>query len=154
VAKDVWPAARRCLSRRSPIGPRNIGRVRLAYSRRRLLRVPVAPARRTRRTFRYCVKGGLGRVTAVFSRRGRVQVVTTTARGHGNRRVRVGSTGRRFARAFPGRRRVTRGIYRAGRRSTRIFGVRRGKVRYIAVARRQLLRRPRALRRYLRLAGL
>ena len=145
---------RGCLSRRSPIGPRNIGRVRLGYSRRRLLRLSVSPARRTRRTYRYCVKGGSGRVAAVFSRRGRVQAVTTTARGHGNRRVRVGSTSRRFARAFPSRRRVARGIYRAGRRSTRIFGLRRGKVRYIAVVPRRLIQRPRTLRRYLRLAGL
>ena len=37
VTNGVWPfggaGARRCLARRSPIGPRNIGRVRLGYSR-------------------------------------------------------------------------------------------------------------------------
>ena len=75
-------------------------------------------------------------VTAVFSsrsRRGRVRLVTTTARGHGNRRVRVGSTSARFRRAYPRRRRVARGIFRASPRSPRLFGVRRGKVSFIAV---------------------
>ena len=33
----------RCLSRRSPIGPRNIGRIRLGRTRRRLLRLRVEP---------------------------------------------------------------------------------------------------------------
>jgi len=43
---------------------------------------------------------------------------------------------------------------RAGPRSSRIFGTRRGKVRFVAVADRRLLRTPRALRRYVRRAGL
>ena len=60
-----------CLSRRSPIGPRNIGRIRLGYTRARLLRVPVRAPRRTARSLRYCVKGSRGRVTAVFSSRSR-----------------------------------------------------------------------------------
>ena len=45
VTNGVWPfgaagagARQACLARRSPIGPRNIGRVRLGYTRRRLLR--------------------------------------------------------------------------------------------------------------------
>src|SRR3954468_6005729 len=84
----------RCLSRSSPIGPRNIGRIRLARTRVQLLRLPVKPLRRTRWSYRYCVKGRSGPVTAVFSSRsprGRVRLVTTTATGHGNRRVRVRS---------------------------------------------------------------
>jgi BNR repeat protein len=147
---------RRCLSRRSPIGPRNIGRIRLRYTRRRLLRLPVKPLRRTRRSYRYCVKGGSGRLSAVFSSRsarGRVRLVTTSARGHGNRRVRVRSPAASFRRAYPNRRRIGRGLYRAEPRSPRIFGLRRGRVRFIAVADRRLLRSRRLLRRYLRLAG-
>ena len=44
VAEGVWPLtgsggkrAGRCLARRSPIGQRNVGRVRLGYTRRRAL---------------------------------------------------------------------------------------------------------------------
>jgi hypothetical protein len=118
----------------------------------------VQPVRRTRRSYRYCVKGGPGRVTAVFSsrsRRGRVRLVTTTARGHGNRSVRVRSRSRRFFAAYPRARRIGRGLYRAGTRSPRMFGIRRGRVRFTAVADRRLLRwgKRRALRRYLAYAA-
>ena len=152
VGASVSTLPGRCLSRRSPIGPRNIGRIRLGYTRAQILRrVRVQPERRTARTYRYCVTGRSGVVTAVFSsrsRRAKVRLVTTTARGHGNRRVRVGSRSARFARAYPRRRRVARGIFRAGPRSPRLFGVRRGKVSFIAVT-----RSTRGLRRSLRLAG-
>jgi ABC-2 type transport system ATP-binding protein len=146
----------RCLSARSPIGPRNIGRVRLGYTRSRLLRIPVRPVRRTSRTYRYCVKGRSGAVTAVFSsrsRRGRVSLVTTTARGHGNRNVRVSSRASRFRRAYPRRRAVGRGLFRASPRSPRLIGVRGGRVTFIGVVNGSLLRHPQSLRRYLRLAG-
>ena len=154
---DCRPAATRCLARRSPIGPRGIGRVRLGRTRARLRRLRVQPSRRTRYTYRYCVRGGSGRVTAVFSsrsRRGKTRLITTTARGHGNRRVRVRSRASRFRRAYRRRVRVSRGVYRASPGSPRLFGVRRGRVRFIAVASRDLLRSPRRLRRYLRRAGL
>ena len=148
-------STRPCLSRRSPIGPRNIGRVRLGYSRRRLLRLPVRAPRRTRRAFRYCVKRSRGRVTAIFSsrsRRARVRMVVTTARGHGNRRVRVGSPAGSFRRAYPTRVRVARGLYRVRRGSPRMFGLRAGRVRFIAVASRPVARDRAALRRHLRVA--
>ena len=158
VANGVWPfgarAARKCLARRSPIGPRNIGRVRLGYSRRRLLGVPVTPTRKTRRSFRYCVKGSSGRVSAVFSRRGRVALVATNARVHGNRGVRPGASVRALRRAYSRGRAVGRGLYRANPRSPRLIGFRKGRVRFFAVADRRLLRSRGALKRHLRLAGL
>jgi hypothetical protein len=147
-------SGRNCLARRSPIGPRNIGRVRLGYTRARLRALRVQPVRITRRSFRYCVRRSSGRVTAVFSRRGRVALVTTTARAHGNRRVRPGSPAGAARRAYSRRRRVARGIYRANARSPRLIGVRRGSVRFFAVSGRKLVRHPRALKRHLRLAGL
>jgi hypothetical protein len=83
-----------------------------------------------------------------------VRLVTTTARGHRLRRVGRGASARRLARAFPRRVRIGRRLYRAAPRSRRVFGTRRGRVRFVAVADRGLLRKPRRLRRYLRLAGL
>ena len=53
-------APRRCLARRSPIGPRNIGRVRLGLTRARLRALPLQPLRTTRHSYRYCVKGSTG----------------------------------------------------------------------------------------------
>ena len=144
---------RRCLARRSPIGPRNIGRVRLGYTRARLRSLPVQPVRITGRSFRYCVKRSSGRVAAVFSRRGRAALVVTTARVHGNRGIRPGSSASALSRAYSRRRSLGRGIYRANPHSPRLIGVRKGKVRFFAVANRKLLRNRRALARHLRLAG-
>ena len=143
------PGGPSCLARRSPIGPRNIGRVRLGLTRTRLRALPLRRVRTTRHLYRYCVKRSRGRVTAVFSRRGRVALVVTRARGHGNRGVRPGSPARLLRRAYPRRRLIARGVYRANRHSLRLIGVRRGRVRFLAVASRRLLRHPGLLSREL-----
>jgi hypothetical protein len=148
------PGARNCLPRRLRIGRRNIGPIHFGQTRRGLRRMRVKPLRRTYHSYRYCVTGGRARVSAVFSHRGRVELVTTTARGHRSGRVHPGSPARAARRAYPRRRAFGRGLFRAGRSSSRVIGIRRGRVRYIAVARGRLLSRPRALRRHLRLAGL
>jgi hypothetical protein len=153
-AGGAIPAPRRCLARRSPIGPRNIGRLRLGFSRARLRRLPVEPIRVTRRSYRYCVKSSSGRVRAVFSRRGRVALVATTAPAHGNRGLRPGSKARALRRAYPRRRSIGRGLFRMNRRNPRVIGVRNGRVRFFAVASQSLLRNGRSLRRHLHHAGL
>jgi hypothetical protein len=150
------PGATRCLARRSAIGVANIGRIRLGYRRAMLLdRVRVRPVRRTARAFAYCTRRGSGRVAAVFSsrsRRARVELVVSTARGHGNRRVRPGSRRAALARAYPKRVRIGRGLVRASRRSRLVFGLARARVRFVAVAGDRALRSPRRLARDLRLA--
>ena len=94
-----------CLARRSPIGPRNIGRVRLGRTRSKLLAEPrlakVGPARKSAKAYRYCVKGGKGRVMAVFGRRSKIELVTTTGALHGNRKLRPGSSVRQAAQGLP-----------------------------------------------------
>lgn len=151
--------AGKCLAQRSPIGPRNVGRVRLGYTRRRALRrIGPQPVRRGRVVYRWCVRRSAGRVTAVFSsrsaRKGRVRLVATTSPRHRSRKVGRGVGVGRLAQRFPKSSRLGPGLFRAGPRSPRVFGVRRGKVRFVAVADRRLLRHPRALRRYARRAGL
>jgi len=146
-----------CLARRSPIGPSHIGRVRLGRTRKKLLAEPrlarVTPLKKSSRIYRYCVKGTSKRVTAVFGSKSKVDLVTTTARGHGNRKVRPGSSTRKMRRAFPRAKRIGKGVYRANARSPRLIGVRKGKVRYFAVASKRTLRSKRLLRIYLRRAG-
>ena len=144
-----------CLAGRARIGRRNVGRIRLGFTRERLLRLPVRTPTRTRRSFRYCVKGSRGYTAAVFSSRARsarAKLVVTTVRGHGNRRARVGTPATRFRRMYGHRVRVSRGLYRGGPRSPRVFGLSRGHVRYIAVATPAVARDRKALRRYLRLS--
>jgi len=146
-----------CLARRAPIGPRNVGRIRTGKTRRQLRsgRLPrVQPIRRTRHSYRWCVQRSSGRVIAVFGGRGkRSQVVVTTARAHGNRRVRPGGRGRSVRRAYPRRKRIGYGLYRATPGSPRIIGFSRGRVRYVGVASKPLLRKPKLLRRYLKRGG-
>ena len=150
---DDLAGAPGCLARRSPIGPRNIGRVRLGLTRKQLLRRVPLPRRRTKRSWRWCVKGGKGTVAAAFTRKGQVALASTTAPRHGNRRIHPGTRVRALRRAYPRSRSVGRTLLRAGPRSPRLLGVRKGRVRYIAVASRRTIARRRALRAYLRYAG-
>lgn len=147
---------RRCLARRSPIGRRGVGRIRLGRSGSQLTR-SVPPVRVGRYAASWCVKGSSRHVTAVFPRlkaAGRARLVGSTAAGHRLRRVGPSVRLRGLVRRFPGARCVGPGLYRAGPRSLRVFGVRRARVRFAGVAARQLLRSPRELRVYVARAGL
>ena len=132
---------KRQLSRRSRIGKRNIGRVRIGLTRRRLARKTPGPGTETRRSWRWCVKRGRGRVTAAFSTKGKVALVATTSHRYGSRRLHPGMRVRgRSLRRLLGPRRV--------------MSVRRGKVRFIAVTTPRVVKNRKLLRRYLKLAGL
>jgi hypothetical protein len=107
------------------------------------LRAGSVQPRTTRRgVFRYCVDGTRGWVSAVTDH-GRVRLVSSTARNT-----------LQPLKAFPKRRRVARGLFRAAPRSSRVIGIRNGKVSYTGVADRAAVRRIRVLRRLLRRAGL
>ena len=151
AARFADPGA--CLARRSSIGRRNIGRLGIGLTRRRLLRQAPPPRRRTARSWRWCIKGARGSVRAAFTPRGRVRLLVVHRAATWQPRCATGRAGARLARAYPARRALGRGLVVAGRRGTRIVGVRRGKVRFTGVASRTLLADPAALRRYLRLAG-
>jgi hypothetical protein len=158
VSKDVWPdgsaaGKRGCLARRAPIGPRNIGRVRLGQTRKTLLRRLPRPRKRTKHSYRWCVKGGKGTVSAAFTRRGRVALITTTAPHHGNRRIHPGTRTGALRRAYSRLRAIGKKLVRANPRSPRLFGIRRGRVRYVAVTSRGTIAKRKRLRAYLRAAG-
>ena len=145
-----------CLARRARIGRRGIGRIVLGSTRRELLRrVPVAPVKRKREGFRYCVTGGAGQLTAVFSGRSRragVELVLTTAPGYARRHVHTGSRAAAFRRAFPNRRRLGSGLFFASPRSHILFWVTQGRVRFVAVVGRRVQRHPRRFTHDLRVA--
>ena len=146
---------RGCFPRRARIGRRNVGRVRLRDTPGALLRrVRPGPTLVTRSSWRWCVNGSRGRVTAVFSNRRRVKLIVTTAPIHRFRGVGPRASRRALARRFPGRVKVAPRIYQAGPGSRRLFGLRRGRVRFAAVAPEWLMREPRLLRRLLARAGL
>jgi hypothetical protein len=141
---------------RAPVGALGLRRIRLGATRAALRRrVAVPPARRTRTAFLYCVKGGAGRVAAVFPNRRRragVGLVLTTAPGHRARGVHTGSTRAALLRAFPRRQSLGSGFFLASPRSHRLFWVSKGRVRFVALVSDRLLRNPRALTRAFRAA--
>ena len=140
----------RCLARRARFGPRALGRLRLGARRAAVLRRAGRPVRRRGRVWRYCVTGDRrARVLAVFGRgsRGKLRVVASTARRHRARGVAAGARAGKLRRA----RRLAAGLKARGRF---VYRTRRGRVRYVALVDRQLVRKPRVLRRQLRRAGL
>jgi acid phosphatase type 7 len=145
--------SRRCLAQRARVGSLRLGRIGLGRTRRALLLRAPRPTDRGRRAWRYCVRGSRGRVLVGFSGGGRVQLVLSTARGHSRGRIRRGASVRRLRRAYSLRRRGPGTYAGTGRGHRVVFGVRRGRVRFVGVASVRLVARPRVLRRYTRLLG-
>ena len=69
-------------------------------------------------------------------------------------RAPAGTTRAQLRRRYPQRQALGGSLVRAGARSSRIFGVRGGKVRYVAVAAPRTIARRQLLRSHLRNAGL
>lgn len=139
----------RCVPRRLAvsgvrIGPARIGRsVKALSARYRVLR-------RSGRATRLCLRGR-GRFL-VGARKGRIDLVATTAAGHRTRRF---GPGRRASRVT-GARRVAGGLlvgHRLGGGRV-VYGLRGGRVRFLAVVARRALERPRSLARRLARLGL
>ena len=103
------------------------------------------------RALSWCVTGG-GKATAVLSSNGRIGLIGTTARGRAPGRAARGSSLRKLRGVHGKLRRVGRGVYGASRRGPFVFGVRRGKVRYVAVTHSRMSRSQTTA--HLRLAGL
>ena len=148
----------RCVAKALKIGPKSIGRLVLRSTRDAVGRRLGPPARTARGVLRYCVKGG-GSVLAAFTKSGRVGFAATTAKGHKRQGIGRGSSRQDSLRRKYGRRlrTVVSGVYRiAGVKSSQhlLFGVRKGKVNFVAVADNNLVRSPKTLRTQLRRAAL
>jgi hypothetical protein len=143
------------MGRRARFVRRGLGRFRLRLRRSVVHRRAGQPGstRRSRRVYRYCVRGDRrGRVIVAFSKGNRVRLVASTARRHRRGRVGRGTRVARLARSS----RTTRlrsGLW-ASSNGRFVYGARRGRVRYVAVVDRGLAASPRLTRAYLRLAGL
>jgi hypothetical protein len=149
-------ARRQCLPRRLRLRRRSLGGVAVSNQRSTVVRRRGLPGKRRRGVWRYCVKSaGRRRVTLVFGKKEkRVRLLVTTAPLH--RLGRVGPrTKVRSLRRRLRLKRVRAGLYRVrGRKYSRVLiGTRKGRVSYLAIADRNLLRRRRTLVRYLRRAG-
>ncbi|MGH2986958.1 MAG: hypothetical protein ACRDLO_09760, partial [Solirubrobacterales bacterium] len=98
-------------------------------------------------------RAGRAKVVAEIDKRGRVGLVGSTLRKHRAAQIRVGMP----RRALGGRiESLGRGLFVRGAGAGRsfVYGVRAGKLRYVAIASRGIARTEGALRRNLRRAGL
>jgi dienelactone hydrolase len=141
----------RCLPRRLAVSGRRIGPARLGRSYKAFFRRYRA-VKRSRAATRFCVGGG-GRFL-VSARRGKILFVATTARGHRTRRF---GPGRRVPHGrIRGARTIGRGLLVGHRASGGrvIYGVRRGRTRFLAVTTRGQAAHRRSLLRKLREVGL
>ena len=157
--------ATRCLPARRRVKPRGIASVRLRLGPEALLRRAGQPSSRPLRAYRFCVRGKRNRrarVAAVFTRAAQPRVVLVATNAFRQR-------GRRIGRGAPVAKLEARGAVkigkrlwvrraargrRAARRVRLVYGVRRGRVRFVAVTTRGIAQKPRRLRAHLKLAGL
>jgi hypothetical protein len=148
----VSPGAKPCLPRALRVNSRRIGPARLGRSLA-ALRTRYRVTRRGPRATRFCVRGG-GRFIA-SARRGRINLVATTAPRHATRRT---APGRRVRGGrVTGARRIAGRLFVGTRRGRGrvVYGLSRtGRVRYLAVVTKKQTARPRQLRRRLRPLGL
>jgi hypothetical protein len=145
----------RCMGRRARFTRHRLGRFSLRARRSVIVRRAGTPgeSRRGGRVYRYCVtRDARGAVTLAFDRRNRVRLVGSTARLHRRGRIRRGMRVATLARSSRSTR-LRRGLWASPERRF-IYGVRRGRVSFVAVADRSVARRPRLLVRYIRMAGL
>ena len=142
----------RCVRAVARLGGRRLGGLRVGARRTELARRAASAPTRRGLSLRWCVTSG-GRVAAALSRTGRARLIATTAPRHRARSIRVGARLPALRARFPRARRVAAGLY-ADLSTGLAFGVRAGRVRWLAVGERSLLVRPRVLRIYARRAGL
>ena len=148
----------RCLRSRGHFTRRGLGRLRLGRSTGQVLRRGGQPRARVGRAWRYCADGKSNRnrrarrVMSVFTKTGKLGLVVSTVRDHKGRRVGTGARARRVRRGTTPLGRGLR-VRRLPRGARLVYGIRRGRVRYVAVATRKVGGNRKRLRTHLRLGG-
>jgi hypothetical protein len=143
--RAVGVPADRCVPAAGRLGTRGIAGVRLGGTVRSTLRRAGQPRARTAGALRFCVDGAAdSQVTAGLARSGRVRLVGSTHPAHRAGGVAPGD-------AMSGRGLVVRP---AGGKTSFVYGVDGGRVRFVAVAPRSLTAKAARLRAAVRAAGL
>ena len=153
-----------CKDPRPRLTRRGLGRLHLRASTAALLRRAGQPRVRGNRAWTWCVRAKVPkgkRIVAALTPGGKVALVGTDAKDSFAARIRVGDA-RRLRVGDPAAplrgnaRRIASGLYvrGAGRRARFVYGVRGGRVKFVAVATRAASKNRAALRRNLRLAKL
>jgi len=142
-----------CQEQRASFDSRGVQGLRVGDSAETALQRGGQPSSRPGSSLRYCVAGDKSAtVAAALTPQGRVALVGSTGRGHQAGGVSPGDA----ASALTGARSAGRGLLVRPARNGRayVFGIRAGKVRFVALASKSALRSERRLRSYISLAGL
>ncbi len=124
-----------------------VGPLRLGQTTAKSLYAAGQPVARPGRSYRYCVAGRGTAAVAVFNSRGRIALIASTASGERAGTLRVGS------RAQAAGRRVFGSVWIA-RGGRYVYGMRGGRIRFVAAVTRTEVRSHARLRSDLRAAGL
>ena len=149
-----------CLASRVRIGRKNIGRLKLGQGKKATARragPPLGRTSRKTRTYRYCVKKSKkARAVAVFDPKGRIRIVATNRGSHRYGKTKPGTRAKTLRKRYGKRLRTLSRTTRVvrSRRGVVVFGLRKGKVSYVAVADRTVARKGKALRGYVKRLGL
>mgnify|MGYP000229843962 CR=1 FL=1 len=149
---------RRCVPARSRLTRRGLEDIQIGRDVETLLRRAGQPDRRPGRAWTFCAMDAKRErtVTAVLSRAGRVTLVGSKLRRHKANMIGVGEFASRLRRKTGVKQFARKDVLvrrlRGGNRF--VWGVRKGRVRWTAVASGRVAKDPRELRRALRLAGL
>ena len=148
---------RRCVPARSRLTRRGLGDVQVGRNAETLLRRAGQPDRRPGRAWTFCARDGVRErsVTAVLSPAGRVTLVGSKLRRHKASGIGIGDRVSRLRRKSGVRRVGSTMMVRRLRGGNRfVWGVRKGRVRWTAVASGSVAKRPAELRRAVRAANL
>ena len=147
----------RCRFVRGHFKRRGLAWLRLNDGFRTILKRAGQPQIR-KRAWKFCVRAHKkppGEVTGVFTKKEKIGLVASTARGHEALHISTGTRARKLRRRA---RYIGRGVYvkriRRGRGRRYFYGVRKGRVRYVGVAMPSVAKKRSTLRRYIRLARL
>jgi hypothetical protein len=142
-----------CQAAKGKMTTRGMGGVRIGAETKPLVTSAGQPRSRKAGDYAFCVEGANDRrVVAGLDKRGRVDLVMSSARGHRAGRIRPGDSAAKL-RGYA-RRAAPRVFVRAASRTRAYVFVTRGaKVRYVGVGTRSLTRRPVQLRDALKRAG-
>ena len=161
---ETWERAvgvpdRACERRRGRFTSKGYRKVRIKANPVKLLKRAGQPEERPKRSYRYCVNGKKNKraeVAAVFTKgaKPRVGLVASDARTH-----RIGGIhpGGNAGNLTPKAKKLGRGVFvqKAGRKNrTYVFGVKRGRIKFVGVASRNVAKSKKNLRPYLKFAGL
>jgi hypothetical protein len=144
-----------CRSARRRFTSRRLSGIEIGLSPEALLKAAGQPQKRPGRVWTYCAKGTgarAGEIKAVFTPRGRVGLVASTAAVHralgrspGDPASRLSRKARKFGKGLR--------IRSAGGGRRYVYGVRKGRITFVALAGRTASRTPKVLRGYVRKAG-